>query len=298
MNAIHQVELSAGTVEYLDTGGPGPVLVFAHGLLMDGSVWRHVVADLAPEYRCVVPTLPLGAHRRPMHPDADLSLSGMARLLGEFVDRLELHEVTLVQNDWGGAQILLALSPTGEPRIARLVLTSCEAFDNYPPAPVRPLAMLTSLPGGVAALIRLHRLRVVRRAPGGWGWMSKRPVPDEVMSAWFRPATTDRAIRRDLGKYITSVPPGRVLLEWAGRAAGFDRPVLVAWAAEDRMMPPAHGRRLAALFPDARHVQIANSYTLIPEDQPAELTRHLREFLTGTAGHPPGSSPVAVTGRP
>jgi pimeloyl-ACP methyl ester carboxylesterase len=279
MTPIDQAELSAGTVEYLDTGGPGPLLVFVHGLLMDGSVWRHVVADLAPEYRCVVPTLPLGAHRQPMRPDADLSLPGMARLLGEFLERLDSHEATLVQNDWGGAQVLLALSPAGATRIARLVLTSCEAFDNYPPAPVRPLVMLARLPGGLTALMRLHRLRAIRSAPGAWGWMSKRPIPDEVMTAWFRPATTDRAIRRDLAKYVTSVPPRRVLLDWAERAAGFDRPVLVAWAAEDRMMPPAHGRRLAALFPDAQYVQIADSYTLIPEDQPAELTRHLREFL-------------------
>ena len=286
MTSTHQVELSAGSVEYLDTGGPGPVLVFVHGLLMNGSVWRNVVAELAPEYRCVLPTLPLGAHRQPMHPQADLSLPGTARLLGEFLDRLDLHEVTLVQNDWGGAQILLALSSDGAPRIARLVLTSCEAFDNYPPAPVRPLVTLARLPGGLAALMWLHRLHAVRRAPGAWGWMSKRPVPDEVMTAWFRPATTDRRIRRDLGKYMTSVPPRRMLLDWAERAAEFDRPVLVAWAAEDRMMPPAHGRRLAERFPDARHVLIADSYTLIPEDQPAELIRHLRDFLTDTTGHP------------
>ena len=66
------VELSAGTIEYEDTGGSGPVVVLLHGLAMDGSLWRGVVADLRPDYRCVVPTLPLGGHRRPMRPDADL----------------------------------------------------------------------------------------------------------------------------------------------------------------------------------------------------------------------------------
>ncbi len=73
--------LSAGTIRYQDTGGDGPVLVFLHGLLMDGSLWRHVVAGLSPQYRCVLPTLPLGGHHRPMLPDADLSLAGMARLV-------------------------------------------------------------------------------------------------------------------------------------------------------------------------------------------------------------------------
>ncbi len=195
--------------------------------------------------------------------------------------------MTLVQNDWGGAQILLALSESGSQggaeRIAQLVLTSCEAFDNYPPAVLRPIVPLAKLPGGFAAFMQLHRLRAVRRAPRGWGWMSKHPVPDDVMIAWFRPATTNPAIRRDLAEYVTSVPARSVLLDWAQRSASFHRPVLVVRASEDRVMPPEHGRRLAALFPDAQLVEIADSYTLIPEDQPIELTRHLRAFLTRTA---------------
>jgi pimeloyl-ACP methyl ester carboxylesterase len=44
-----------------------------HGVGMNGSLWRGVVADLRPDHRCVMPTLPLGGHRRPMKPDADLS---------------------------------------------------------------------------------------------------------------------------------------------------------------------------------------------------------------------------------
>ncbi|MBB4785238.1 hypothetical protein LIV37_31200 [Streptomyces rapamycinicus NRRL 5491] len=75
-----EVELSAGTIEYEDTGGEGPVAVLLHGVAMDGSLWREVVAALAPDVRRVVPTLPLGGHRPPMRPDADLSVLGVARL--------------------------------------------------------------------------------------------------------------------------------------------------------------------------------------------------------------------------
>lgn len=271
------VTLSAGDIEYEDTGGPGPALVFTHGLTMDGSLWRHVVAELHGHYRCVVPTLPMGGHRTPMRQDADLSLPAMARLVAEFLERLDLTDVTLVQNDWGGAQILVAVGDTG--RIARLVLTSSEAFDNYPPRPARNIVLAARVPGGLAVLMNLLRLHAVRRAPGSWGWMSKRPVPKAVMDAWFRPATTNPAIRRDLARYVTSVPSRAVLLDWAERGASFDRPVLVVWAAEDRMMPPEHGRRLADLFPDARLVEISDSYTLIPEDQPEALARHIREFV-------------------
>lgn len=253
------------------------MLVFLHGLIMDGSLWRKVVPGLVPDYRCVLPTLPLGGHRHPMRSGADLSLRGIALLVGEFIEKADLTDVTLVQNDWGGAQILIAEGDTT--RMARLIISSCEAFGNYPPRPARAMVVAAQIPGGLAAMMRLLRLRAVRRAPGSWGWMSKRPVPDEVMDAWFHPATTSPAIRRDLARYVTSVPSRAVLLEWARRSAAFDCPVLVVWAAEDKMMPRRHGQRLADLFPDARLVEIHDSYTLIPEDQPEQLTRAIRDFV-------------------
>lgn len=275
-----QVDTSVGTIEYEDTGGDGPVLVFLHGLLMDGSVWRKVIPALSSHYRCVLPVLPLGAHRIPLRADADLSLAALGRLIGELLERLDLDDVTIVQNDWGGAQVLLALGDSR--RVARLIVTSSEAYDNYPPAPVRPLVLTAKTPGGLALLMQALRTRPVRRAPAGWGWMSKRPVPKAVMDNWFRPARVDRAIRRDLAKYMVSVPPRDVLLGWADRAAAFKRPVLVAWATEDRMMPIKYGRRLAAQLPDARLVEIEDSYTLIPEDQPERLTAEILTFLRET----------------
>ncbi|MYW11556.1 alpha/beta fold hydrolase [Streptomyces sp. SID2563] len=279
-----EVDLSAGTVEYLDTGGEGPVVVLLHGVAMDGSLWRNVVEPLRADFRCVVPTLPLGGHRRPMRPDADLSVAGVARLVAEFLDRLDLRDVTLVMSDWGGA--LALVSEGRDERIGRLVITSCEAFDNFPPGvPGSNLFTSAKLPGGISLAFRLLKLKPLRRLPVTWGWMSKRPVPHEVMDAWFTPLWTSGEIRRDLRKYVLGVPPKSVLLGWAERLRDFDRPALVVWAAEDRVMPPEHGRRLAGLLPKGRLVEIEDSYTLIPEDQPAELSAHIRSFLLdgGTA---------------
>jgi pimeloyl-ACP methyl ester carboxylesterase len=276
-----EIELSAGTIEYTDTGGDGPVLVFLHGVTVAPSQWRHVVAALTGEYRCVLPHLPLGSHPRPMRPDADLSLRGIAMLIGEFLEQLDLRDVTLVQNDWGGAQVLVAHG--GAERVARMVLVACEAFDNYPPGIAGRLLRRTArVPGGLALLTQLLRFRAVRRAPGGWGWMSKRPVPDEVMDEWFRPAREQAAVRRDLAAYGRSIPPREVLLDWAERNRSFGRPVLVVWATEDRLMPAEHGSRLAALYPQGRLVTIPDSYTLVPEDQPAALTAAIRTFLSET----------------
>ena len=100
-----EIVLSAGTVEYEDTGGDGPVVVLLHGLMMDASLWAGVVAQLSADHRCIAPTLPLGSHRHQVRAGADLSLPGIARLAGEFLDRLDLHDVTLVGNDTGGALV-------------------------------------------------------------------------------------------------------------------------------------------------------------------------------------------------
>lgn len=279
------VDLTAGDVEYEDTGGDGPVLVFVHGLLMDGSVWRAVVAGLRSRYRCIVPTLPLGAHRRPMRRDADLSLRAMGLMIGEFLDALQLTGVTVVQNDWGGVQVLIAHG--GSDRIERVVLTSCEAFENYPPKIAWALPVLAKVPGGLLALMQALRYQVVRRAPGGWGWMSKRPVPRPVMDDWFRPARVSAAVRRDLRKYLGSEPNRQELLAWANRSRLFTRPVLVIWAAEDRTMPLEHGRRLAGLFPDARLIEVLDSYTLLSEDRPDAMIAGIEEFVPVAAQSPP-----------
>ena len=277
---LAEVELSAGTIEYEDTGGTGPVIVPIHGVTMNGSLWRKVVAELRADHRCVVPTMPLGGHRHPMRPDADLSIYGIAALIAEFLDRLDLRDVTLAMSDWGGPQLIA--SERRDQRVGRLVITSCEAFDYLPPGiPGRLLGLSAKLPGGLNALAQPLRLRPLRRLPIAFGWMSKRPVPDEVMDGWLRPLLTQRAIRRDLVKYIRTTDMN-ALVKAAEALRDYEHPALVVWAAEDRIMPPEHGRRLASLLPRGRLVEISDSYTLIPEDQPVELARAIRTFVRET----------------
>ena len=277
-----ELELSVGRIDYEDTGGDGPVLVFTHGLVMDASLWRNVVKEVRDDYRCVLPTLPLGAHRHPMRPDADLSMTGIAGLVSEFLERLELTDVTLVVSDWGGP--ILTASNGGSSRISRLVLTSCEAFDNVPPGlPGRMVALAAKVPGGLNAALQPMRLRPLRRSPMTLGLMTKRPIPHEVTDGWLEPALTQREIRRDLRKYANSAKQGsRDLLAATERLKSFGRPALVVWAAEDRVMPREHGRQLADLLPNGRLVEIADSRTLIPEDQPALLASEIRKFLEET----------------
>jgi pimeloyl-ACP methyl ester carboxylesterase len=274
-----QLELNPGTIDYQDTGGDGPVLVLLHGVAMDGSVWEPMVDDLRRDHRCIVPTLPLGSHRRPMRREADLSLRGFGRMVAELLERLDLRDATLVQNDHAAALVLAGEHPD---RVARLVISSCEAFENYPPGlPGKNLRATAIVPGGLFVAMNALRLRPLRRLPIAFGWMAKRPLPDDLVDRWLEPLQTQRAVRRDLRKYTMSARRGQ-MLEICERLPAFERPTLVVWTPEDRVQRPEHGRRLVELLPNARLVEIADSYTLIMRDQPEAFARAVREFVRET----------------
>jgi pimeloyl-ACP methyl ester carboxylesterase len=274
-----QIELSSGTIEYEDTGGDGPAIVLLAGLLMDASLWTDVISRLSGDHRCIAPTLPFGAHRHPMRPDADLSPRGIARLTSELLERLDVDDVTLVGNDTGGAivQLIAGEQPA---RVARIALVSCEAFDNLPPGlSGKTLVAHGKLPPTLFGFaLQPLRLRPMRRLPVTFGWLTKRG--DAVVARWLTPVLTQAEIRRDTVRMLREIAADRrLLLDAAERLRSFDRPALVVWAAADRVMPPEHGARLAELLPQGRLVEIADSYTLVPLDQPAALADAIGGFV-------------------
>jgi pimeloyl-ACP methyl ester carboxylesterase len=274
-----QIELSAGTIDYADTGGDGPVVVMLHGLLMDATLWDATAADLAADHRCLAPTLPLGAHRHPAAPGADLSLPGIAGLVTEFLGRLGASDVTLVGNDTGGALVQLLMAGGDLSRVGRVVLASCDAFDNFPPGLTgKTLALAGKLPPPLFGLFMQQlRLRAVRRLPLAFGWLTRRG--DAATARWLQPLLRQPQIRRDTVRMLRAALADTGLLRRAAdRLAGSGRPALVVWASEDKVMPPEHGARLAALLPGARLIEVPDSYTLIPLDQPAALASAIRAF--------------------
>ncbi len=269
----HQLDLTQGRV-HVHERGEGPVLVFLHGLLVDHELWDGVIDRLAPAHRCVALDLPLGAHREAMRPDADLSPPGLARLVAETLAALELHDVTLVANDTGGAiaQITAAEHPE---RLAALVLTDCDAYENFLPPVLRPLQWLARAPAIAGPVLRAGRFGPVRTA--FTAPVNKRRDAERGRR-WIQPLVDDAGVRRDVVKFLAAIDSAQTVAA-AQRLRRFEHPVLLVWSRTDRIFPLRHAHRLAADLPDARLEVVDDSRAFVPLDQPARCAQLIEAFV-------------------
>ena len=268
----HRVELPHGTVRVYEQG-EGPVLLFVHGLLVSHTLWDLVVERLADRHRCLAIDLPLGAHRDPMRPDADLSPRGLASIVAGVMDELDLHDVTLVGNDTGGAicQIVVAHHPE---RLAGLVLTTCDAYEHFPPAFVKPFTWVGRAPRLGDVLLQSGRFAPIREALVAP--VNKRRSADRN-EAWVAPLR-DAGVRRDVLRVLAGIEPSHTLAAVPGLKS-FGRPALVVWSRGDRVFPLEDGKRLAADL-DAQLEVLDDTRTFIPLDQPDRLAELIGAFVS------------------
>jgi pimeloyl-ACP methyl ester carboxylesterase len=277
MHSMRHVDVGGFDLDYLDTGGDGPCVVLLHGALMDQTLWRDVIHALGPEVRCVVPVLPMGAHRRPAPGSADLTPAGQAAMVVSLLEALDLQDVTLVGNDTGGA-IAQLLATSRPERVGGLVLVSCDAFENFPPGlPGRTMALACRVPGGLYLAMLSLRMRVLRRLPMTFGWMTRRPIADEVFSAWLDAYLADSGVRRDVKKLMRGVDREQ-LVEAGSRLRGFRGQSMVVWGRDDKVMPVDHAWRLSDALGAAEVHLVDDSRTLVPLDQPERLAELVRSF--------------------
>jgi pimeloyl-ACP methyl ester carboxylesterase len=285
-----ELTLQQGTIRYRDEGS-GPVIFFVHGALVNGRLWDPLVDRLSDRYRCVVPDLPLGSHELPLKAHADLSPSGLAALLGQILDALDLEDVTLVGNDTGGAlcQLLVVAEPE---RVGRLVLTDCDAFGDFPPKAFKGLVAAAKVPGALRAMLEPMRAKAARRLPIAYGWLAKRPIPDDVMDSWVLPALKDPGVMADLRKALSQLEP-KVLLDNTPKLTSFAKPVLLVWSRDDKFFKVEHAHRLAAIFPDARVEELTDAYTFVSWDQPDRVAELVGSFAGGAPSSQPAGSVAA-----
>lgn len=273
------LELNGGRLRVHVTG-EGPVVVLVHGVLVNANLWRKVVPRLRG-FTSVTLDLPLGSHLEPM-PARPLTPPDLAALIGEVVEALGCEDVTLVGNDTGGAlcQIAAAQRPAW---LGRLVLTSCDAFEHFPPRMLKPLFAQLRLPGGALAALTPLRVRAARRLPIAYGLLTHDPIPDAPSDSYVLPSLERAAVRADLARVCRGID-ARHTLEAADLLRGFDRPALVAWSADDRFFPRADGERLAATIPGARFDLVEGARTFSPEDRPERLAELIAAFAREGVG--------------
>ena len=275
--------LDAGTIHY-DVTGPadGRPVVFIHGYAMASSLWGPLGERLGTRgLRCFAPTWPLGAHTEPLRPGADRTLPGVAAMVDAFLAALDLEDVVLVGNDTGG--LVAQLVAVGHPdRLGALVLTSCDAFEHFPPPVLKPFILaartrLTFRDRTAAAALRRGPATRVRRA------RAHRDI-DDLTAEWVKPALANPAVAEDL-RVLTASMRQETSLDAAARLGGFTRPALVAWSADDAFFPVEDGRRLAATLPSAQLHVIEGARTFSMLDQPDRLAELIVE-TAGVAAHP------------
>lgn len=281
LGELREVQLPQGTVRYRERGA-GPPIVFVHGVWVNGDLWRKVVPELAGQYSCITPDLPLGGHELPLNEDADLTPPRIADLLADFIEALGLEDVTLVANDTGGAICQMMITTRPE-RIARLVLTTCDAFNEFPPLLLKPLPLLSRIPGFMLVLGKVMNLAPTR-ALLMWA-VAKTKIEREIRRSYLEPAASNAGVRRDLGKFARGISP-KLTQAAAKRLPEFHRPVLIAWPTKDIFFSKKSATRLAETFPDARLEWIEGSLLFVPEDQPQVLARLIDEFVAERASAP------------
>ncbi|MFL6171834.1 MAG: alpha/beta fold hydrolase [Marmoricola sp.] len=283
------VDLPAGTIHYRvhdARDGQGETLVFVHGFAVDGRLWEPVALRLAAAgLRCIVPTWPFGSHTTPMNDDADVSPPGAARIIADFLAALDLEDVTIVGNDSGGAvtQMLVTSDPS---RIARLVLTNCDSFDNFPPGPFKRLSRLARVPGAGLLVAQGMRFEPVLRGTSAFGAVNAQRQPTELLRSFVAPLIRDRKIRRDALRFFGAADTADTLAAGA-KLPDLEIPALLVWGQDDTFFPVSDAKRLQAALADCELVLVPGAKTFSPLDQPEHVADAIAAFV---AARPVGSS--------
>lgn len=273
----HEVTLTPGTVRYRDIGEGRPI-VFVHGLMTNSVLWHKVIPSLVDGgARCIAPDLPLGSHVLPMNPDADLSLPALASLVNEFLEALDLTDVTLVGITIGGLIATLAAQEEGADRIGRLVLLPVDAYENVPPKILKHMKVAVRVPGMVWTIAQSLRLEANRKMPMSYGLVAKRLFEPELFTEFLTPLQTQRTIRRDFSKVVRHISPAEALAA-AEKYGEFTKPVLVVWSEEDKLFPYEHAERITASLPNARLETVPDSYSYVVQDQPRHVAAAVGDF--------------------
>jgi pimeloyl-ACP methyl ester carboxylesterase len=276
MPPLKTLQLPQGPVQYLERG-QGQSIVFVHGLMVDNQLWLPIVSELSQGLRCIVPNWPLGAHAMPMVPTANLSVMGMTRLIADLMDALDLRDVILVGNDTGGALAQMVCAHFPE-RIAGVVLTTCDAYDVFPPPAFAFLKWLGHAPPLAWLMAQsMHHVPPLRRLPFSFGGLTDGPLSNELIEHWLRPMRTDAGVRQDVCKFLRTLS-NRYTQDAGDALRRFNKPVLLLWSTRSRHFPRHLAERMQREWSNTELCWIDSAGVFLSLEHAQQLVSHIKRF--------------------
>jgi pimeloyl-ACP methyl ester carboxylesterase len=277
----NSVQTTSGRISYTEQG-TGPVALFVHGVLLNGHLWRHQLADLCDIRRCIAVDL-LAHGDTEIAPDQNVSVTANARMLQEFLDALNIDQVDLVGNDSGGgiAQIFAALNPE---RVRTLTLTDCDAHDNWPPEAFKPFLAMAAAGGLRGTLDALLSDKNVYRSAQALGPAYEHPerVSDDSIETYLRPLVRTEQRTIDLRRFLAAFDNRHTLAVEAGLKK-LQAPTLIVWGTDDVYFDLKWSHWLAENIPGTRRrIELKDARIFFPEERPAEFNRELRAHWQST----------------
>jgi pimeloyl-ACP methyl ester carboxylesterase len=273
--AKRSVVTPSGRISYTEAG-TGPVALLVHGVLLNGHLWRHQLAELSDMRRCIaVDLLAHGDTEIEVH--QDVSVTANATMLGEFLDALEIDGVDLVGNDSGGgiAQIFAALNPA---RVRSLTLTDCDAHDNWPPEAFKPFLKMAAAGGLRGALDAMLADKNFYRSAQALGPAYEHPerLADQTIEAYLRPLVRTDRRTDDFRRFLAAFDCKHTLAVEA-QLRKLKAPTLIVWGTDDVYFDVQWSRWLAETIPGTRRrVELKGARIFFPEERAAEFNQELR----------------------
>jgi len=274
-SARKSVDTPSGRISYVEQGS-GPVALFVHGVLLNGYLWRHQLAELGDLRRCIAPDLLAHGHTE-IDPHQDVSVTANAHMLAQFLDALGIDQIDLVGNDSGGGicQIFAALYPQ---RLRSLVLTNCDAHDNWPPQAFQPFVEMVAAGGLAGTLQAILDDKAVFRSEQALGpaYEDAQNVSDDTIETYLRPFLSSAQRTRDLESFVNAFDSRHTLAIEDGLRK-VQAPTLIAWGTDDVYFPLEWSHWLAQTIPGTtRRLELEGARIFFPEERWNQFNVQLR----------------------
>ena len=270
---------SGGRLHYVEKGS-GDAVLFVHGIWANHVLWEGVIAALPGSVRAIAPDWPLGSQPESFPRDADLSPQGMVEMVCEFMEALDLHDVTLVGNDSGGGicQLLITSENPGAKRVGRLVLTNSDVLDQFPPKGFRPMQTMARWAPWIASGL-FKRLMHRNDYKMFFDMTCAKPVPSDTKDRMLGPFVRNAQARRDSLSFLVGCKP-EMMLEATQRFSQFSAPVLLLWGEQDPLFPVQLAENLTKEFPNVRLVKVPGASLFVALDEPEHVAHEIASFIS------------------